>query len=257
MSDQKKPGKISGLMKKLSKSASTSQAKSDANLSILKQYDIVFLIDDSGSMSLDRPTRWDQVRTVLQDIAHVSTQWDEDGIDIHFLNNEKPYKNVKKAKHVMKIFNNVIPIGGTYTERRLRHILRPYIRDCEIRHMQHKSEPKLIDLIVITDGIPSDDPINCLTEFAKRLDAIDANLMQVGVQFVQVGDDAGAAANLEELDNLHEENDCRDIVDTVSYAERIVMGAKFDKEFLIEKVLLGAINKKLDRMQLKNQKAKG
>ncbi len=64
----------------------------------LKDYDIVFLIDDSGSMRGDYPSRWTQVSGTLGDIAEICTKQDDDGIDIYFLNqrDEQRFKNVKE-----------------------------------------------------------------------------------------------------------------------------------------------------------------
>lgn len=46
---------------------------------------------------------------------------------------------------------------------------------------------KPIDFIIITDGLPMDDPKSVIINAAKRLDAGNWPLGQVGIQFVQVG----------------------------------------------------------------------
>ena len=56
---------------------------------MLRDYDTVFLIDDSGSMNKEEKnglTRWEQTREVLKHITPEVTQRDADGIDIYFLN---------------------------------------------------------------------------------------------------------------------------------------------------------------------------
>ena len=49
-------------------------------------------------MMADRPTRWNQVSKILGEIAPVCTKYDDDGIDIHFLNQRDriEYFNIKK-----------------------------------------------------------------------------------------------------------------------------------------------------------------
>lgn len=47
---------------------------------------------------------------------------------------------------------------------------------------------------------PADDPESVIVTAAKRLDARHFPLSQVGIQFVQIGDDAKATEALKELD---------------------------------------------------------
>jgi len=47
---------------------------------------------------------------------------------------------------------------------------------------------------------PADDPESVIVTAAKRLDARHFPLSQVGIQFVQIGDDARATDALKELD---------------------------------------------------------
>ena len=91
MSDQQKPSKVSSLMSKL-----TRKPQKDYRYSVLAEYDTVFLIDDSGSMKAGKPTRWDQVEKALKDLVPICTQWDSNGIDIYFLNDDKAREHVKR-----------------------------------------------------------------------------------------------------------------------------------------------------------------
>jgi hypothetical protein len=77
---------------------------------------------------------------------------------------------------------------------------------------------------VLTDGVPSDDVESVLLSAAKKLDKLDAPPYQVGVQFFQVGNEEGAKEALEELDgglSEHVEGGVRDIVDTVTFSNRV------------------------------------
>jgi hypothetical protein len=79
---------------------------------------------------------------------------------------------------------------------------------------------KTLNLIVLTDGIHSDDVESILLATAKNLNKLDASPYQVGVHFFQVGNEPGARELLEELDdelsNLVEAG-VRDIVDACTW----------------------------------------
>jgi hypothetical protein len=107
---------------------------------------------------------------------------------------------------------------------------------------------------------PTDDPESVLISIAKRLDRGDFPLSQVGVQLLQIGDDADVSPRfavaafpfpvltvqareaLQELDEgLAHAHGVRDMVDTVPYN-----GQELSAN-LIVKVLLGGINRRIDR----------
>ena len=105
--------------------------------------------------------------------------------------------------------------GQTPTGARLRQVLDTYVPRIEDPALQHKP----ISILVITDGVPSkfldrvgeierqptsipaDDPRSVIVEFARRLDVKNVPLRQLGIQFVQIGDDPDATAALKELDD--------------------------------------------------------
>jgi hypothetical protein len=60
---------------------------------------------------------------------------------------------------------------------------------------------KPINFIVITDGAPTDDPESVIVSIARRLDVGHFPLMQVGIQFVQIGTAEDTAEALRELDD--------------------------------------------------------
>src|SRR5207253_6109593 len=51
-------------------------------LQILAKYNIVFVIDDSGSMEIEEngSTRWDQALEALQIIVPMASKYDDDGV---------------------------------------------------------------------------------------------------------------------------------------------------------------------------------
>jgi len=229
--------------------------------SFLTTFDTTLLIDDSGSMA---GRSWREVSQALSTIAPIVTKHDSDGIDIYFLNHKSNnpgavlegiaaggYRGIKRATTVTEIFERVRPQGGTPTGIRVHNILKPYLAKLESEMAQGR-ELKPLNLIVLTDGVPSDDVESVLLSAAKKLDKLDAPPFQVGVQFFQVGNEEGAKEALEELDDgLSElvEGGVRDIVDTVTWT-----GGRSSSEGgigltgdAILKVCLGSVIRRLDR----------
>ncbi|KAH8928321.1 hypothetical protein BT69DRAFT_1293455 [Atractiella rhizophila] len=134
------------------------------------------------------------------------------------------------------------PFGSTPTGMRLDDLLRPYVDALEDAKRDGKPRPKPLLLLVITDGRADDPDLvkEVIVEMAGRLDDGRFPPFQLGVQFLQIGDDPDAEEFLRELDDdLKAEHGIRDIVDTVSYPGRVT------SEFLLQ-ALLGAVNKKID-----------
>ncbi|WWC95787.1 hypothetical protein V866_002653 [Kwoniella sp. B9012] len=213
-------------------------------LEILKEYDTVFLIDDSSSM---KGRRWTEARTSLMGVADIAARYDQDGIDVKFLNSRKEGNGLRTGNQVMQLFEAVKPSGATPTGQRLENILREYMISLERGNRtsgMFSKNPgvKPMNLIVITDGAPTDDPESVIITFAKRLDKGEFPLSQVGIQFLQVGDDPSAKEALQELDDgLSDKHDIRDMVDTVPYC-----GQELTAEMIV-KTLIGGINRRMDR----------
>ncbi|MBE3049556.1 VWA domain-containing protein [Candidatus Bathyarchaeota archaeon] len=224
----------------------------------LSTFDTIFIIDDSGSMA---GRSWRETKDALRSITPICAAHDSDGIDLYFLNHKsrqladpasgKPatgYWGLKDAAAVEGLFGSVRPSGGTPTGTRLQHILKPYLQLLE-RNKDTIENIKPVNVIVITDGVPSDDVEGVLLLAAKKLDRLEAPPYQVGVQFFQVGNEMGAREALQDLDDgLGElvDGGVRDMVDTVTWSEtgggaRILTGES------ILKVVLGAVIRRLDR----------
>lgn len=220
----------------------------DDPYAFLNSFDTVFLIDDSGSMA---GGRWNQTGDALQTITPICTAHDADGIDIYFLNHPErsAHHNVTSSATVREIFSTVRPGGGTPTGQRLNQILKPYLR-------RYEASPELtkpLNIICITDGEPSDDVESPLIAAAKKLDKLDAPAWQVGVQFFQVGRDEQAKEHLKQLDDelakIAGDSELRDIVDTVPFIG--AEGTHLTGDGIL-KVVLGAVNRRLDRKKSKD-----
>lgn len=220
----------------------------DDRYAFLSSFDTVFLIDDSGSMA---GRSWRETRQALQTITPICTAHDEDGIDIYFLNaaDQPFYHNVTHPSTVVEIFSSVRPQGATPTGQRLNLILKNYLR----KYTAAPDATKPLNIIVITDGEPSDDVESPIIAAAKKLDKLDAAAWQVGIQFFQVGREPGAREHLKQLDDglaeLAGDDDLRDMVDTVPFQGE-EEGSELTGEGIL-KVVLGAVNRRLDRKRSK------
>jgi uncharacterized protein YegL len=232
----------------------------DTAYSFLSTFDTVFLVDDSTSM---RGKRWREAEDAIAAIAPICTHYDADGIDIYFLNHRNHsssgggsvggYKNVTDASGVREIFKSVSPSGATPVGTRLHQILTPYMRDLSrLTSQGRESETKPLNIIVITDGVFTDDAESVIVSVARQLDHpnVQAAPWQVGIQFFQVGDDEPAREYLQNLDDelvkRRSYDGIRDIVDTVPW--RGDRGKVLNADGIL-KCVLGAVNKKYDKSE--------
>ncbi|KAF8430796.1 hypothetical protein BGX38DRAFT_1137320 [Terfezia claveryi] len=238
----------------------TSSHHTEDYLSILKNFDTIFLIDDSPSMLYEN--RWDDTTAALASISEIATKYDSDGIDIYFLNSpEKDATGVQSPEKVLEIFRSGLPRegGSTPLGSRLDGILRGYLD----RYTRAREEAtaatttpaafsqkiseliKPLNIVVLTDGDATDDPESVIVSVARELDRLNAPLAQVGIQMFQVGGDPEAEEFLRGLDDdLVAVYGVRDMVDTTPY--RGAGEGNFTGEEML-KVLVGAVNRRVDR----------
>ncbi|WVQ75085.1 hypothetical protein IAR50_004694 [Cryptococcus sp. DSM 104548] len=215
-------------------------------LEMLREFDTVFLVDDSSSMA---GPLWKEARAAIMEVAEIASRYDDDGIDIHFLNSKRVGRGLRGRDDVEELFEGLKPRGVTPTGMRLEAILRDYMTRLERASTLSPSlgpsseeNVKPLNVVVVTDGAPTDDPESVIVAVARRLDRGEYPLSQVGIQFLQIGDDVGATMALQQLDDeLSGTHQIRDIVDTVPDS-----GQEMTAQFII-KTLLGGINRRLDR----------
>ncbi|PWY90052.1 hypothetical protein BO70DRAFT_284396 [Aspergillus heteromorphus CBS 117.55] len=241
------------------RSAETSS--NDTPYAFLRDFDTIFVVDDSSSM---RGQRWKEAEDALAAIAPICTQYDEDGIDIYFLNHRRDtikkskggYNNITTADDVREIFGSVYPHGPTPFGKRLYEILDSYMRDLEKAIAKDKGEStsselvKPLNIIAITDGAFTDDAETTIANVAERLDGKRCRAVpwQVGIQFFQIGNDPAATRYLQELDDslaeMQHKDHLRDMVDTVPW--RGDQGQTLSADGIL-KCVLGAVHKKYDK----------
>ncbi|KAJ4402710.1 hypothetical protein N0V85_005256 [Neurospora sp. IMI 360204] len=239
---------------------------------LLSKFDVVFLLDDTGSMveateaapssngnceTMER-SKWDEMIESLRYIVDIVTHYDRDGVDVHFFCNEdKDEFGIQDGQRVLDLLTNEVSPdeigGGTFIAERLWTILTAYIDRFENyrRRMGERApppeKPKMLNLIVITDGAADDkDAVEeVIVDAARRLDELRALPNQVGIQFLQIGKDEAASRWLKKLDDdLNEKHRIRDMVDTRPW-DRVNEIDKSLQERLTD-ILLGGIDRARD-----------
>ncbi|KAG7446032.1 uncharacterized protein BT62DRAFT_895366, partial [Guyanagaster necrorhizus] len=206
-------------------------------LEMLRTFDTVIVLDDSSSMY---GPSWTEATEALSALAKLAGEYDDDGIDIYFLNSPRFGRNIKTDEQVRTLLSSVRPKGVTPIGGRLDDLLGDYLHLLESKTHLELKQIKHRNYIVITDGQATDDPATVIASIAKRLDKGNFPQTQVGIQFIQIGNSSRAARYLRELDDdLHNKYDIRDMVDTTEHHGQLTA------QYLI-KALIGGINRRVD-----------
>ena len=226
----------------------------DEKLAYLRAFETIFLVDDSAAMA----PHWDQVKELLDNIAPICAKHDPDGIDIYFVNHRPkgfieflPGQSVRKSGYrriggftqlqtkdsVAQVFTKVAPAGKCTLGARLNKLLTWYCNK-----VKKDTEFAGWNLIILTAGKFDDDVKAPLSETAKKLDEMQTPDHQLGIQLLQLGNDAAVSNELKYLDDeLHRTAKTRDIIDATAMGTAGSLGAD---DML--KVVLGGVVKKLD-----------
>eukprot|EP01060_Flectonema_neradi_P031103 TRINITY_DN4635_c1_g3_i1.p1 TRINITY_DN4635_c1_g3~~TRINITY_DN4635_c1_g3_i1.p1 ORF type:complete len:318 (+),score=64.72 TRINITY_DN4635_c1_g3_i1:45-956(+) len=128
----------------------------EEELTTLMDYNIVFLVDDSGSMTMSALpkkqrkldgrslTRWEELRDTVTTLSEIACHLDPTGVDIHFLN-RSPSLGIRSAEQLSQVFD-VMPKGQTPLATRI----------AELPSQVPDEKPVL--LLIATDGEPDEGP---------------------------------------------------------------------------------------------------
>jgi len=219
----------------------------------------------SQDSHLDYPkSRWAVLENCLQYIAEIAIAHDKDGIDIQFLKmtnlNEKeitdPAVVFKKLETVRDHLDKPECGGGTAFYEALEEAIYPRLEDYrdfveKKKKRQRVQRPKPLNLIVITDGAAHDtqEVREYLAEVGTELTNLRAMTRQIGIQFVQIGDDPDAARWLEGMDRELRTEDgqpVRDFIDTRNFHSQEGEPEEALKSTLLH-ILLAAVTGELDQ----------
>ena len=213
----------------------TSHNDNDRLFNRLIMFDTVFILDDTGSMdtylsSQDTSDikRWQAAKEALIHIGRIATSKDPDGVDLRFLKSDETGDNITDIDDLVdKLACAGLDElgGGTFFYEQLEGNIEPrlaafrdYKQQLKDYHSEYQrlgqdkkararlirpKEPKKLNLIVITDGSADDEQEveSYIIGVARELDLLGATRAQIGIQFVQIGDDPDAARFLKHLDD--------------------------------------------------------
>ena len=109
-------------------------------------YDVVFLLDDSGSIRFSELEP--ELKGILQAAAFATSLFDEDGFSVRFLNSDVKGDHIKTEQEAMALVDKVPFSGETPLAGSLRNkILVPMVEQARLQKPLH--------VIIITDGVVS------------------------------------------------------------------------------------------------------
>jgi Mg-chelatase subunit ChlD len=198
--------------------------KEENPLSGLRRFDTVFLIDDSSTMA---GAKWALVRAILDRATKIATKYDENGVDIQFLNDENHNRtHITSSAFIMQTLTSVTPSGSTPLGAQLQRHLRAYLIYFKEQERKRPNSARPRNLIILTDGIPDEPKATIkktIVKMAKALDKENAVDEQLGIQFCVIGNEPGVAEFYSSLDNdLEESEDLdRDVSGSLIYMNTI------------------------------------
>jgi hypothetical protein len=198
---------------------------------MLSGRDYTLIIDKSGSMAQkDQPggrSRWAVAEESAHAFASKCEELDPDGLTLYFFAGRFRRYDGVTATRVGQAFRENEPCGSTDLAGVLKDAFDAYFARKARGAAKHET------IVVLTDGEPDDQRavIRVVTEASRRLEKDE----ELGVSFVQIGNDPCARRFLKVLDDdLARAGATFDICDTVTVEETEGMG--------LTEVLLGAIH---------------
>ena len=182
--------------------------------SLVTNRDYTLIIDKSGSLTTDDgggKTRWEMAQESTIALAQKCDEIDPDGITVYLYSGRfRRYDNVTADK-IRQIYAQNEPMGKSDLKSVLQDALDNYFQ----RKAEGKAKPNGETMLIITDSIP-DEPkeiIRLIIDASQKIERDE----ELGISFIQVGNDRKATYYFEALDDLLEGAGAKfDIVDTIS-----------------------------------------
>ncbi|EIW73372.1 hypothetical protein TREMEDRAFT_56189 [Tremella mesenterica DSM 1558] len=214
-------------------------------------FDVILYIDDSGSMAFEENgERIDDLKLVMSRVAFACSLFDQDGIQVRFMNSRVDGNNVSSEAAAMQLlqqvkFSGLTPLGTSMWHK----ILQPLV----VQPARGGQLQKPVLVITITDGSPAGENRN---EINKVIMQTDAELRRsrygpdaISYQFAQVGNDMKATQFLAELDNDPQIGNLIDCTSSYEIEQNEMMrktGIELDPQTWIVKLLMGPIDSSYD-----------
>ncbi|GAA5923082.1 hypothetical protein JCM3775_007430 [Rhodotorula graminis] len=217
----------------------------------LALFDIVVLVDDSGSMAFEENgERIDDAKMIIGRVAQAATLFDTDGIEVYFLNSQLVGRNITSEASAQQLvsqirFSGLTPLGTSLDQKIIQPLLLGPARSGQLR------KPLLV--VAVTDGAPAGEARDHIVRVIKTASDTLAQTRYgsdaLSIQIAQIGNDSGARAFLEEID---EHPVIGDLVDCTSSYEveednfRRTSGQQLSPELYLVKLVLGPCSSDYD-----------
>lgn len=103
------------------------------NRPMLSQVHTALLVNDGALMNQpstanrgDAGFCWHQAQMLVHELAPIVTQYDPQGVDLHFLNHKNLRQGLQTSQDVQAVFSRVRPTGGTLVGKYVYAIYPPY-----------------------------------------------------------------------------------------------------------------------------------
>jgi len=223
------------------------------DLAALGVVDVIFYIDDSGSMNFDEQwnqstEKTDDLKLILSRVVDITSLFDDDGLSIRFFNSSYEFDNITNEQEALNALAKVHYNGGTPLGRNLlSRILEPFVY-AKARKNQF-TKPLMI--YIITDGVPDNkqEVKDNIYKCKQWLEQTSYGKSAVNIMFAQVGNSQSAAQYLKvELDN---DKDIRDEVDStgnfeMEYKKYKEKGVDLTPDLWLLQMTLGSIVRAYD-----------
>ena len=223
------------------------------DLAALGVVDVIFFIDDSGSMNFDEQwnestEKTDDLKLILSRVVDISSMFDDDGLSIRFFNSNYEFDNITNEQEAMNALAKVRYNGGTPVGKNLvSKVLEPFVYAKARQNQLNKP----VMIYIITDGVP-DNKLELKENIRKCkewLAQTSYGKSAVNIMFAQVGNSASAAQYLKvDLDN---DKEIGDDVDTtgnfeMEYQKYQVKGVDLTPDLWLLQMTLGSIVRAYD-----------
>ncbi len=207
---------------------------------LLRGYDVILGLDQSGSMagpvSKKRfgETRWKELREAVTTMSSAIDAIDQNGSTVIFFNSQISMFDHQSSEDIQELFKDRSPSGLTNLTSALTEAFKYFKR----KHSKDKNYKCL--MVFITDGVPyvGNDSVNeqhvvarLISDFTRYMEMEGIDDKQVGITFIQIGDDSSATQFLKFLDDELVKPQVSggfgapfDIVDTINFADTEAYG---------------------------------
>ena len=213
-------------------------------LLILREFEIVIVCDDSGSMmtTVDgtQRTRWDELCSIVKIVLEIGVIFDTNGVDIYFING-RAFRNVKDPKTVDQVFSTR-PCG--YTP------LAPALEEIFCSTLAHRGRDKKLLVFVATDGVPTDSDGNENVPELERVMTQVRKIETTYVAFLLCTDDPNCVSYLTKWDQTMDNVDVTDDFHTERSNVWKYQGKNYPFSFgdYVVKALIGAVDPVIDAL---------